>query len=133
MTGSRPAAARFTGAAFLLLAAAPAFAQRIGQGTGTEVPVWRVLGALALCLALAVAAAYLLKRRLGGSLPLAMGRARRLQLLETLRLSHQVDICLVSCDGAEFLVAASAQGATTINPSLAPPPAAPAGDEEAAR
>ena len=110
----------------LLLGAAPALAQRLGQGTGTEVPVWRVLGALALCLALAVAAAYLLRRRLGGSLPLTMGRSRRLQLIETLRLSHQVDICLISCDGAELLVAASAQGATTINPGLAPPPAAPA-------
>ena len=113
----------------LLLGAAPTLAQRLGQGTGTEVPVWRVLGALALCLALAVAAAYLLRRRLGGSLPLTMGRSRRLQLIETLRLSHQVDICLIRCDGAELLVAASAQGATTINPSLAPPPAAPAGEE----
>ena len=64
-------------------------------------------------------------------MPLAMGRVRRLQLVETLRLSHQIDICLVSCDGAEFLVAASAQGATTINPALAPPPAAAAAAEEA--
>lgn len=124
MTPLRTAAARIAGAAFALLAAAPAFAQRLGQGTGTEVPIWRVLGALALCLALAVAAAYFLRRRMGGSLPLAMGRGRRLQLIETLRLSHQVDICLVSCDGAQFLVAATQQGATTINPSVPAPPVA---------
>ena len=131
MTGLRSAAARVAGGAFLLCAAAPAFAQRLGQGTGTEVPIWRVLGALALCLALAVAAAYFLRRRMGGAMPLAMGRVRRLQLVETLRLSHQVDVCLVRCDGAEFLVAASAQGATTINPALAPPTATTA-EEEAA-
>ena len=130
MTALRRAAAIIAGAALLCLAAAPAFAQRLGQGTGTEVPIWRVLGALALCLALAVAAAYFLRRRLNGSLPLAMGRARRrLQLVETLRLSHQVDICLVSCDGAEFLVAATQQGATAINPNLPGPPGAQAEEE----
>jgi flagellar biogenesis protein FliO len=122
MTAVRLGASWIAGAFFLLLCAAPAFAQRLGQGTGTEVPVWRVLGALALCLALAVAAAYVLRRRLGGSLPLNIGRTRRLQLVETLRLSHHIDLCLVSCDGAEFLVAASAQGATTIKPSLPPGP-----------
>lgn len=130
MTAFRPGAVRIAGAAFLLLAAAPAFAQRIGQGTGTEVPVWRVLGALALCLALAVAAAYFLRRRLGGSLPLAIGRTRRLQLVETLRLSHQIDICLVSCDGAEFLLAASAHGAATIILALPPSPATPEPEPE---
>jgi flagellar biogenesis protein FliO len=124
MTTVRLGASWIAGAFFLLLGAAPAFAQRLGQGTGTEVPVWRVLGALALCLALAVAAAYVLRRRLGGSLPLNMGRTRRLQLVETLRLSHHIDLCLVSCDGAEFLVAASAQGATTIKASLPPGPIA---------
>jgi flagellar biogenesis protein FliO len=123
MTAGRPGAVRIAGAAFLLLAAAPVYAQRLGQGTGAEVPVWRVLGALALCLGLAVAAAYFLRRRLGGSMPLAMGRTRRLQLIETLRLSHQVDICLVSCDGGEFLIAATQQGATTINPNVPAPPA----------
>lgn len=119
----RTAAAGIAGAALLALAAAPAWAQRIGQGTGAEVPIWRVLGALALCLALAVAAAYVLRRRMGGSLPLALGRGRRLQLIETLRLSHQVDICLIACDGAEFLVAATPHGATTINANVPAPPA----------
>lgn len=123
MTTLRTVAARLAGAALAALAAAPVFAQRLGQGTGTEVPVWRVLGALALCLGLAVAAAYVLRRRLGGSLPLAIRRGRRLQLIEALRVSHQIDICLVSCDGAEFLVAASPHGTATINPNVPPPPA----------
>lgn len=127
MTAARLVAARIGAAAFPLLAAAPALAQRLGQGTGSEVPVWRVLGALALCLALAVGAAYVLRRRLGGSTPLTLGRGRRLQLVETLRLSHQVDICLIACDGAEFLVAAAPQGATTIDPRR---PAAPVPQDE---
>jgi flagellar biogenesis protein FliO len=106
-------------AAAALLTAAPALAQRLGQGTdGAELPVWRVLGALAFCLALAVAAAILLKRRLGGPARPAFGRARRLQLVESLRLSHQIDLCVISCDGAELLLAATPHGATLINPSL---------------
>jgi flagellar biogenesis protein FliO len=99
------------------------------------VPVWRVLGALALCLALAIAAAYVLRRRLGGAMPAAIGRARRLQLVERLRLSHQTDICLISCDGTEFLVAATPQGTATIAaplPASAPgaPPAAEAAEAQ---
>ncbi|HEV2818520.1 MAG TPA: flagellar biosynthetic protein FliO [Allosphingosinicella sp.] len=119
--------ARIALAGALLLAAAPALAQRLGQGTGTEVPIWRVLGALFLCLALAVAAAFLLRRRLaGGARPLAFGGPRRLQLVESLRLSHQVDLCVVSCDGGEFLIAATPHGATLIDPHLPRP--APAKD-----
>lgn len=107
-----------------LLTGAPALAQRLGQGTDTEVPIWRILGALAFCLLLAVAAAILLKRRLNGPGRAVFGRARRLQLVESLRLSHQIDLCVVSCDGAEFMLAATPHGATLINPCL-PPAVAP--------
>lgn len=116
--------------AVLLLVEMPAHAQRLGQGTGTEVPVWRVLGALIICLALAVAAAIVLKRRLGGARPIGFGRARRLQLVETLRLSHQIDLCVVSCDGGEFLIAATPHGATVINPDLPAPAPEPAKEAE---
>jgi flagellar biogenesis protein FliO len=101
-----------------LLTGAPGLAQRLGQGTGTEVPIWRVIGALAFCLALAVAAAVLLKRRFNGPGRTVFGRERRLQLVESLRLSHQIDLCVVSCDGAEFMLAATPHGATLINPDL---------------
>jgi len=124
---SRPAGllgVRAGAVAAALLTGAPALAQRLGQGDGTEVPIWRVLGALAFCLALAVAAAILLKRRLTGPARAAFGGARRLQLVESLRLSHQIDLCVVSCDGAEFLLAATPHGATLINPDLPRPPPA---------
>jgi flagellar biogenesis protein FliO len=102
-------------ASILLFPAGPAFAQRLGQGTGTEVPMWRILGALALCLLLALGAAFVLKRRLKGPNRLAFGRPRRLQLVESLRLSHQVDLCIVSCDQVEFVIASTPHGASLVN------------------
>lgn len=119
------------GAAALLLAAAPAVAQRIGQGTGAEVPIWRVLGALLFCLFLAVAAAFVLRRRMSGAMPLAFkGRAKRLRLVETIRLSHQADICLIRCDERDYLLAAAPQGVTLIAPDLPMPPASPEEEPE---
>lgn len=42
--------------------------------------------------------------------PAARSDARRLRLVETLRLSHQLDVCLLECDGDRLLVAATPQG-----------------------
>jgi len=39
---------------------------------------------------------------------------RKLRLVESLRLSHQVDICLVACEERRFLIAASPHGAVVI-------------------
>ena len=102
-------------AAALAASSTPLLAQRLGQGTGSDVPVLRVIGALALCLGLAVIGAYLLKRRLGGPIVRMPGSARRLKLVESLRLSHQIDLCIVECDRGEFIVAATPHGATLIN------------------
>ena len=96
-------------------AAAPASAQRLGQAAGSDVSLWRVLLALAFCLALGVGAILLLRRRYRGARPLAFGRERRLQLVENLRLSHQVDLCIVSRDGREYLITASPHGVTVID------------------
>ena len=134
MTGMRRAFDRLTGALVLapVLAgpAAPAFAQRLGQAAGTDVPLWRVAAALLICLVLAVVGALALRARLRGGGPVFAGAKwrlpfqapaglfsagpRRLQLVETLRLSHQVDICLFRCDERDFLVAATPQGATVL-------------------
>lgn len=139
MTGAHRAAHRATAAASLAFGlavrAGPAFAQHLGQAAETGPPVWRVIAALLLCLALAVGAALALRLRLRGSgrapqgsrwrLPLGdpaglfAGPSRRLQLVERLRLNHQVDVCLFRCDERHFIVAATPQGATVLASDIA--------------
>jgi flagellar biogenesis protein FliO len=108
-----------------------------GGAAQTDIPWLRLTGALILCLALAVAAALALRTRLGGGSPsglklgladflgargaLAGRDARRLQLVETLRLSHNIDVCVLRFDDRDVLVAATAQGVV----QLSPPPAEP--------
>jgi len=115
------------GAALATVSATPVWAQALGGASEPQVAWWRVLAALALCLALAVGGALALRARLGGQAPALRGfklglkpaAVKRLRLVESLRVSHQVDVCLVSCDGAEFIVAASPQGAA-ITPAPRP-------------
>jgi flagellar biogenesis protein FliO len=110
----------FLTSVLLAVSAQPALAQRLGQGADDGISTWRVVAALLLCLGLAVFAAYAMRSRMGG-LPLlssirlsGVRPARRMQLVETLRLSHQIDLCIVACDGQQLLVAASTQGATLL-------------------
>lgn len=114
-------------------AAAPAFAQRLGQAAAEGPSPWRVAAALALCILLAIGGALALRARLRGGwtappgwrLPLRdpgglfAGSPRRLRLIETLRLSHQVDICLFSFDERQFVVAATPHGATVVTADAA--------------
>ena len=118
-TRLRRASACAAAAAAVLLAATPAAAQRLGQGGGADVPVWRVLAALLLCVLLAAGAALALRTRLRGGGPLLQAGQRRLQLVERLRLNQHVDICIVRMGEREFVVAASAQGATLLGPAAA--------------
>lgn len=109
----------------LPLIPAVAFAQTLGTGGGTELPWWRVIGALVFCLLLAAGAAIALKIRSGGQIQLftaLSGADRRLQLVETLRLNHQIDICVLRLDQREFIVAATPQGALLLANGDAPPP-----------
>jgi flagellar biogenesis protein FliO len=94
-----------------LLAAQDAAAQRLGLAANEpEISPWRVLGALLICLLLAAGAAFALRQRLrGGFLPVGT-QSRRLQLADRLKLSHQVDLCLVDCEGRRIIVAVSQQG-----------------------
>jgi flagellar biogenesis protein FliO len=111
--------------------AMPAAAQRIGQGAGAEVSMWRVILALLFCLALGAAVVFLLRRRFRGARPLSFGREKRLQLVENMRLSHQVDLCIVSRDGHEYLIAASPHGVTVVDDGPFSVPVAPAEPEGA--
>ncbi len=129
MTGApsrkSPLSPALSAAMACLLSAAPACAQTLGRGADDGISSWRVALVTLLCLALAVFAAFALKARLGG-LPAFFAGARpdrRMRLVETLRLGHQIDLCIVACDGREVLVAASARGATLLQTLPARPPA----------
>lgn len=106
------------------LAVAPALAQTLGQATHYDPPWWRVFAALIFCVLLAVAAAYVLRGRLNGRLAALLapkGIERRLRVVESTRLSNQVDVCLLRVDDDELLLAVSPHGAVLLRSKLLPP------------
>ncbi|HLY89133.1 MAG TPA: hypothetical protein VKQ27_09120 [Acetobacteraceae bacterium] len=107
--------ARWFGALAVLSASGPAFAQ-LANPQDDGVSFGRVVGALLLCLGLAVAGALAIRARLGGGLALTLpGKSpRRLRLHESLRVSPQVQLAIVACDGREMLISTSASGAQLI-------------------
>lgn len=118
--------ARLSAGAILLLCllAPPALAQRLGGGGGVEVSLTRILLALLLCLMLAALAVPLLKR-LGGRIDLAAIRGlvslprvvRRIEVIETRRVSQHADLCLFRCDGREYLVLCASEQQTVLRES----------------
>jgi len=107
----------------LLAMSAPAWAEgRLGGGGALDLSLTRIVTALILCLMLAVLAALLIKRA-GGRIDLAVLRrgfasalpaARRIDIIESRRMSVHADICLVRCDSREYLILCSAQQQTVI-------------------
>lgn len=96
-------------------------AQTLGHGPDDQIVWWRVALALIFCLMLAVGAAFVIKARTSGQLAMPRfinpGRtspARRLELVETLRLKPQLDLVIVRCDGRDLLLATHAQTAQLI-------------------
>ena len=109
-----------------LLAAGPALAQQLAQGSHYDPPWWRVIGALLFCVLLAVGAAFVLRGRLNAPLAALLapkGSVRRLRVIESTRLSPQVDVCLLQVDQEELLLAISPQGAVVLQSKGAAPPA----------
>ena len=126
MTRRERTITRFALSLPLLCAAGAASAQRLGQGDDGISP-WRVVATLLLCLALAVAAAFALRYRIANrGIALFAPAARRLQLIETVRLGPQNNLCVVRYDARDYLIAAGPQGVTVIHsgPSPAPAPSA---------
>ena len=118
-----PAAGRrlAAGGMILVLGSNSAFADTLGQAGDDGVSLLRVGFALALCLALAIAGALILKARTGNGLTLswpALARpsSQRLRVVETLGLRNHVDLSIVSCDGCELLIATSEKGAQILTP-----------------
>lgn len=120
--------------AAIAVGSTPAFAQTLGQGAAPVISWWRIAAALILCLLLAVVAALALHARMSGKLPSLKGikltlpamrgapiarlfspaGERRLKAVETIRVSPYADVCLFTCDGETYLVAATPQGVTVI-------------------
>lgn len=111
--------------------AGPALAQALGQGGGPEIHWWRVLGALVVCIGLAIGGAFALRHRLQlGAMPQLFAAGprlfgpapqRRLKLVESVRLNQQVDVCLVRCDGQDYLLAVSPGGIVSLAGGPLPP------------
>jgi hypothetical protein len=113
---------RFVAIGLMLVAGCSAWAQAgtaqsLGRAADDDVSLWRVGASLVLCLALAVAGAFALRRRAGGvqTAGLFGQNRRRLQLVETLRLGPQSGLSIVVCDGRELLVVTSERSASVVD------------------
>lgn len=113
------------------VAAGPVLAQTLGQGSNASIAWWRVFGATLLCLALGIAGIMAIKARRDGVWPslaafdwrnLLTGNqtpvvdTKRLRVVETVRLPHQVDVSLLTCDDVQVLIATSPHGAFIVAP-----------------
>lgn len=106
-----------------------ALAQTLGRGEPVEAPLLRLVLGFALCCVLVIVAALVLKRSMRAGAP-ASGDlknwlrlpTRRIDVIESQRLSPNADICLLSYDKNEYLVVVSAAGATVLRETPAPAP-----------
>ena len=103
----------------LFSAAAPA---PLGGGSNFEIPVERLVFGLILSIALAWAAALLIRRLQkgrGGGIRLFSNSAgsphRRIAILESRRAGQYSEVCLVSCDDREYLVAFTQNSAVVLH------------------
>lgn len=111
-----------TGIAALNMLSSPAIAQRLGGGSAPDISIGRVVAALVLCLFAICLVVLTLKR--GGGLNLSQLRplagvpiGRRISIIETRRISQHADLCLVRCDGRDFLILTSQQQQTVLRES----------------
>jgi hypothetical protein len=98
------------------MAAGPVAAQTLGQAPDDTVSFWRVAGSLLFCIGLGIGAVFIMRSRGGRApaFPALVRKDRRLHLIEVLRLNPHVDLCLVSCDDATMLLAASQHGVDVL-------------------
>lgn len=104
----------------LAAAPLPAFAQKLGGGTDREISLVRILASLILCVGVAFALALLMSKR---GVPRGLGNASgwlaklqrpsRITIIEARRLSPHADLCIVRCDGREYVLTC-AQGEVRV-------------------
>lgn len=93
-----------------------AAAQTLGGGADDGISVWRIVVAFLVCVVLAGAGALVLRHRLGyAQLPRILGnQARRLRIVESLKLGRQITLSIVQCDERELLLLTSESDAQVI-------------------
>ncbi|MBV8975781.1 MAG: flagellar biosynthetic protein FliO [Alphaproteobacteria bacterium] len=92
---------------FMTGVAVAAQAQTLGTGADAQISTWRVVLSFLLCVMVAIGAAVFMRARMGGglaSISPSFGRARRLKVVEMVRLSPTAGLAIVCCDGREMLV-----------------------------
>ena len=113
--------------------AGPAAATPLATAQPLDLHLGRLVVVLVLCIALALAAAFLLKgvvkrgsKSAAGGLPWFQGLGgAAVIVLESRRISVHADVCRLAYAGREYLVVVSQGGATVLNESAARPEAAP--------
>lgn len=108
--------------AALLASATPAYAQQLGQGSAeADLSLWRVFATLIFLLVLVTIAWVLIKAR-GRPLPIfGPASARQIEIVEIARISPQSTLSLVRFDGAEYLLAMTANSTTVVEKRPAKP------------
>jgi flagellar biogenesis protein FliO len=97
-------------------------AQQLGQGSsGADISSWQIFSLL-IFLALLVAAALALVKFRGRPLQFFRPAAdRRIEIIETARMSVQSTVCLIRYDGFDYLLAITAQSVTVIDKNASKP------------
>jgi flagellar biogenesis protein FliO len=75
----------------------------VADGVDPAVSIWRIIAALAFCLALGLGAIFALRSRLSLFTIASGGKARRLVLIEQITLGPQRSACIISIDNTEYL------------------------------
>lgn len=112
MFGARSRLALVLAGAYAAMPAV-AMAQRLGGAADTPISWWRVIAAFVICVLLALGAAFALRLRLKGSL--SPSTERRIRLVDSLRLTHQIDVCLVEVEGKSYIFGAGPSGIVRLD------------------
>lgn len=107
-----------------VMVSTPLLAQQLGRGDDPAVSVWRVVLALVLILMLGGAALYIGRGRMSGIKLWQAGAYRRLNVIETSRMTPSSWLCLASCDGKEYLFAITANSVTFVDHAVPAEPQA---------
>ncbi|MBN8501787.1 MAG: hypothetical protein J0M19_11610 [Sphingomonadales bacterium] len=104
----------------IVLAGSPAVAQRLGGADEAGISAVRIIAALVVCLAAAVALIFIVKARGGRRLAAIdfralTNRSSRIKVVEVRRISSYAEISVIVCDGAEYVILSGPSGQQIID------------------